>query len=152
MCEAHFDIKPFVKTQKRSSPQTGGSDKLWIYLSWDETCVHTLGAASANRFNAPLNWRVIKKSQERRRVWRESQTPGAFCSVSAVWNLNTQLRPWLGEENVFFGLWGSASCRWIPARLGCRSHLDNSSERGRRFLTERRTQSEKLFVAYLRVS
>lgn len=43
---------------------TGGSDTLWIYLSWDETCEHTLSRASANRFNAPLYWRVIKKITE----------------------------------------------------------------------------------------
>lgn len=114
-------------------PQTGGSDKLWIYLSWDETCVHTLGAASANRFNAPLNWRVIKKSQKRQRVWRESQTLRGFCSVSDVWNLNAQPRPWPCEENGFRAvrfciMQMDSSSSWLQVTPLLR--LANSSERG----------------------
>lgn len=114
-------IQPFLKTYKWknrdrdfSMPQTGGSDMLWIYLSWDETCVHTLSTASANRFNALLYWRVIKKSQKQQRVWRESQTLGAFCPVLDVWNLNPQLRPSLREESGF-GLWRVIGCIWIPS-------------------------------------
>lgn len=57
-----------------SLPKTGVCSELWFDLSWDETCVDGLSTASANRFNAPLYWWVIKKSQKAESVERKPNT------------------------------------------------------------------------------
>lgn len=75
-----------------------GSDKLWIYLSWDETCVHT-SRASANTFNAPSPSASRKEITEiAKEFWGKAKHEERNVDG---WNLKPQPRPSLRDQSGF---------------------------------------------------